>query len=315
VEDDVALEVAKSQLGVEQKQMAVEDAQTAVEDAKIAVDDAKYAVEDAKYAVEYAQLAVENAKHDVEDAQKTLDDANKKLTDAQGKSPEIKAPFAGFITQVNVEGGDEVLNGTVAVQIADPNKFEAGILVSEMDISKVKLDGEASVQVDAMPGLTLPAKVTHISPTATIQSGVVNYKVKVEVASLETAAQEEQIQTTGQGTTAVSSDFQLREGLTVTVSVIVAERQNVLLVPYTAITKEGGQSYVQLVSSTGTTEKQAIKTGITDYQFTEVTEGLSEGEKVIIPQSTKTTTTTQQQPQGGMMPIPGVGGAPPPPGG
>jgi len=201
------------------------------------------------------------------------------------------------------------------VQIADPNKFEAGILVSEMDISKVKLDGEASVQVDAMPGLTLPAKVTHISPTATIQSGVVNYKVKVEVASLETAAQEEQIQTTGQGTTAVSSDFQLREGLTVTVSVIVAERQNVLLVPYTAITKEGGQSYVQLVSSTGTTEKQAIKTGITDYQFTEVTEGLSEGEKVIIPQSTKTTTTTQQQPQGGMMPIPGVGGAPPPPGG
>ena len=34
----------------------------------------------------------------------------KKLADAQGKSPEIRAPFDGFVTKVNVAGGDEVLN-------------------------------------------------------------------------------------------------------------------------------------------------------------------------------------------------------------
>ena len=48
--------------------------------------------------------------------------------------------------------------------------------------------------------------------------------------------------------------------------------------------RKAGQSYVQVVSSTGTIEKRAIKTGITDYQYTEVTEGLSEGEKVTITQ-------------------------------
>jgi len=69
----------------------------------------------------------------------------------------------------------------------------------------------------------------------------------------------------------------------------------VLLVPNAAITTEGRQSYVQVVTSTGATEQRAIQTGISDYQFTEVTEGLSEGEQVIVPQGTVTTTTTEER--------------------
>jgi HlyD family secretion protein len=306
--DDVALQVAKYQLLVTESQMALEDAQIAVDDAKQAVADTQIAVDDAKYAVKEAQLALGNAKLDLEDAKQAVADAQSDLDEAKSLSPVITAPFAGFVTKVNVEGGDEVMKGTVAVQIADPNKFEAYISVSEMDIKQVKLGGDAEVQVDSLSGLILPAKVAHIAPTATIQSGVVNYKVRVEVQSLEAAAQ------AASGQTSATEDLQLREGLTVTVSIIVAERQNVLLVPNAAITSEGGQRYVQVLSTTGTTEKRAIKTGVTDYTNTEVTEGLNEGEKVIIPQSTKKTTTTTQQQPGGIM-MPGVGGGGPPPGG
>ncbi|MBA7640433.1 hypothetical protein ES703_48098 [subsurface metagenome] len=59
----------------------------------------------------------------VEDARKALEDAQKAWEEAKGKSPVIIAPFDGFITKVNVEGGDEVMTGTVAAQLADPNKF------------------------------------------------------------------------------------------------------------------------------------------------------------------------------------------------
>jgi multidrug efflux pump subunit AcrA (membrane-fusion protein) len=328
VTSDVALQVAQSQLAVEQSRMAVDDAQTAVDDARSAVEDAQIAVDNAGYAVDNAQQALENARLDLENAQSTLEDSQKDFDEAKSLSPEIKSPFDGFITTVNVKGGDEVLNGTVAVQVADPNKFEANILVSEKDISQVKLGSDATVEIDTMPGVTLPAKVTHIAPTATIQSGVVNYKVTVEVQS--TPSTEAQLpvvsenttmsppagmqDTAGQGAATATEEFQLREGLTVTLSLIVAQRQNVLLVPYAAITKEGNQSYVQVVSSTGTIEKRAIKTGITNYQFSEVTEGLTEGEKVTTSKTTKTTTTTQQQQPGGIM-IPGVGGGGPPPGG
>jgi len=257
-----------------------------------------------------AQLSMDKVQVTLDKAKAALDEAKDKL----GKAV-IVAPFAGFITTVNVKGGDQVQRGIVAVHLVDPNKFEAEVMVNEMDIFQVKLGGTATVQVNAMPTLILPAKVTHISPTATIQSGVVNYQVKVELQSLQPIQQETKQGQGGQQRqvpTVIPQDFQLREGLTVTVSIVVEEKNNVLLVPNAAITNEGGQSYVQVVSPAGTTEKRAIKTGITDYKNTEVTEGLREGEKVSVSQSTKkTTTTTQQQPQGGIIPIPGVGGTPP----
>jgi len=256
------------------------------------------------------KLQVEQAQARLEDAQKAVEDAKKDLDEAQNTSPEITAPFAGFITNVNVEGGDDVLKGTVAVQLADPNEFETEILVNETDIFQVKLGGEARVEIDAIQGLSLPAKVTHISPTATIQQGVVNYKVKVELESLQAVMQErqemmkqrQQAQEAQQPQTPamLPQDFQLRQGLSVTVSVIVQERNDVLLVPNAAITSQKGQAYVQVVLADGTTEERAIKTGITDYVNTEVTEGLSEGEQVVVPKATTTTTTQQQRPGGGM---------------
>jgi len=235
------------------------------------------------------EMALELAHGQLEDAQNALQDAQKELDEAKSKSSIIVAPFNGFITVINVEGGDEVMKGTVAVELADPEKFEADIMVSEMDILQVELEGEAWGQVDAMQGLSLPAEVTHISPTATIQSGVVNDEVKVEVESLK------------------PEDFQLREGLTVIVSIIVDERNDVLLVHNAAITTQGGQTYVQVMSQGGIIEERSITTGISDWQYTEVTEGLSEGEQVVVPEGTTTTSATEQGPSGGMW-MPGTGG-------
>jgi len=225
-------------------------------------------------------------------AEGRLEDAEKALEEASEVSPEVTAPFDGFIINVNVSGGDEVKKGTVAAILADPNKFEVDIMVSEMDISQVEKGGRAALQADAISGISFPSKVTYIAPTATIQSGVVNYKVTVEVASLEAVVQGSN--STSQAS-ATSQASQLREGLTVTVGIIVDQRVNVLLVPNGAITTQGGQSYVQVLSPDGTIGMRAIKTGITDYVNTEVTDGLSEGEKVVVFQGTDTPSTTPSQ--------------------
>jgi len=314
-------------------------------DVAIAVAKCQLAVEQEQRDIEAAQIALENAWIDKGDAEQDVEDAQNDLNEAKGKSPIITAPFDGFITKVNVEGGDEIMTGTVAVQLADPEKFEADILVGEMDILQVKVGGEAWVQVDAMSGLTLPAEVTHISPTATIQSGVVNYEVKVEVQSLEAAMQERQEamqdissgelpeqlkraieegritqeqadekmkqmqsgerQSQAQMPTMIPRSFQLREGLTVTVTIVMEQRSDVLLVPNSAVTYQGGAAYVQ-VSENGVIEERAITTGISNWQYTEVTEGLSEGEEIIVSSRTATTVPTTQQGQGGTF-IPGMG--------
>ena len=320
---DVALQVAKSQLQVEQSQRQLGDAQVAVDDAKTAVSDAQSAVDEAK-------AALEDAKINLSVAQKNMDNAQSALNDAVNTSLQVIAPFDGFLTKVNVKGGDEAFKGTVAVQLADPNKFEVSILVSELDIFKVNLGSNATVGVGALPNVNLSAKVTHIAPTATIQSGVVNYAITVEVESPSTSTtptiptsqkpsnpsqtpsnQSQTPRTPQAGTgssaqggqsgqaTQASQNIQLKEGLSVTINLIVAEKDNVLMVPTRAITREASVSHVQVQKADGTTEKRAIQTGMNNQQYTEVTSGLSEGEKVVVPLVTAPATTSSSTPRPG----------------
>jgi hypothetical protein len=111
----------------------------------------------------------------------------------------------------------------------------------------------------------------------------------------------------------IPEDFELKEGLSVTVSIIIEGASDVLLVPNGAITYRGMEAYVQVVLPDGTTEERSIQTGISDWQYTEVTDGLTEGEQVVVPEttSTDTSTTSEQGFQGGPgMMMPGMGGPP-----
>jgi multidrug efflux pump subunit AcrA (membrane-fusion protein) len=369
---DVALLIAQKKYLLDQAVLALENAKAAA-DNDSAVTDAQLAVDEAEYKVTKQQQTLDNANLDLDDAKSGLAEAQKKLDEAKAKSPEIKAPFDGFVTKVNVAGGDEVLNGTVTVTVADPTRFEADILVSEMDIMKVGIGGNATMTLNALPGLTIPAKITYISPTATISSGVVNYNVKVEldataVARMQAAGNrpaastanatgqlsaalqrmvdsgritEEQAQTfqqqggqaggfspqagitlpegftppagftprTGSSSAAsqvpstTTQNFQLKQGLTGTVDLIVSQQNNVLLVPNNALTRAGNQSTVQVLKADGTTEKRTVETGLSDWQNTEITGGLTDGEIIIVPKGTVTTSSSssssQQRPPAG----------------
>jgi len=350
--------VATSEVSI--KKLQVELAEARLEQAQNAVVDAEQDIADAEQGIADAEQAIADAEQGIADAEQGIADAQQELDEARATSRVIVAPLDGLITRVNVSAGDAVRKWVVAVVLADPTKFEATFMVGEVDILQVKLGGEAWVEVDALQGMSLPAKVTYISPTATIQSGVVNYRVKVEIESLQAIRQERQevgreamqriaegelperlkqaieegritqeqadamlerikqgelpVQPgqggqQGQVSTVIPEDFQLREGLTVTVSILVEARNDVLLVPNSAITSKEGQSYVQLLSPDGVTEERPVTTGLSDWQFTEITGGLSEGDKVVITGTTTTTTSTtsERQPQGGIR-IPGMGG-------
>jgi RND family efflux transporter MFP subunit len=272
----------------------------------------------AKINLRSAELALDKAREDsdtddeeiaikklqVKLAEGRYKQAQEALERARSASPEIVAPFDGFVASVHVSGGEEVKKGTVAVTLADPSRFKVDILVNEMDISQVKVGGKAVVQVDAAPAASYPARVVYVAPTATIQSGVVNYKVTVELESLQPAGLGQQMPS---WVTVTPQTIELKEGLTTTVSIIVEERTNVLLIPNGAVISRGGQTYVQVISPTGAVETRRVQTGVTDYINREVIEGLSEGEKVVVPlASTATSVTAQQRPSGGIF-VPGWG--------
>ncbi len=319
--DEVSQSQVLATLDTSDLELAVTEAEKAVENAKVALLQAQANLEqdeeDLKnlkrqnihgYQRTIAELNLEAAELKLEMANSDLVSAEEDLTEAQEELDKatIVAPFDGFVTRVDVEGGDEVFKGTVALQVVDPKRFKAEIMVGEMDIFDVKSGQEARVQVDALTMLNIPAKVTYISPIATIQSGVVTYEVEVELESLETIRQQmlEMRQEEQETMPTLREDFQLKEGLNVTVSIIVDEASDVLLVPNQAITYQGREAYVQVLVS-GVTEERLIQTGISDWQYTEVTDGLIEGEEVVIPQATPATSSGQGMgdgPPGGMVP-------------
>ena len=318
---------------------------------RLKVELAQEQLEDAQNELERVaiqRLKVELAQGKLDDAEKAVEDAQRTLDELKSMSTVIIAPFSGIITKVNVEDGDEVKRGKVAMQLADPNRFEADILVAEWDIFHVTLGKDVSLLFGARPDISLPAKVTHISPMPTIESGVTIYEVKVELepptpvesvtpsegqeepqrmledfykrldeavkAGRISQEQAEQIKeplkvlveavkagriSPGQlkqitecfplaleerqkWATIMPQDFQLREGLTVNVSILVAERKDVLLVPNYAVIREDGGTYVQVLKD-GVVERRWITIGMSDWHYTEVTRGLSEGEKCLLP--------------------------------
>ena len=317
-------------------------------------------------------------KSQLEDAQQQLDDAIVALEEAQNQDWNVKAPYEGFITRVNLVQGNTIQKGAAALEIADPDEFEAEVYVSEMDIFNIAVGIPATAKVDAAQTMILPAEVVKISPTATIQQGVVNYAVKIKIRSADdmivdvgksmqkaiedlesgelppmlkqaveagkmTQEEAEEMaekmknfefpempkgeegktssggrgfafgdkafsfgENSSDGTiqfpagdfgqaVTTSGGFQLREGLTVTVSIITEEVTDVLLVPSAAITMKGGKNYVKVVLPDGTIEERTIETGVSDWQNTEIISGLSEGEEVEV---TLTSSSSSMQ-QGG----------------
>lgn len=340
-------------LEVEQKQKQLAVAQANLEEAEDDLAEIQAWIEgdvgSREVELKQLELATAQAALEVDTAQAALDEAIDSLEGAT-----MVAPFAGIVTSVNVEPGDAVNANQVVIELVDPDRFETEILVSETDIFNIRLGAQATVQVDSVSGISFPANVTFIAPTATIQQGVVNYTVEVEIQSLQAMMQERQeaIQETmpdissgeipermqeaieqglitqeqidemmeqmqagdmpfqqGDGSlpTMMPEDFRLKEGMTVTVSIIVEEGNDVLLVPNSAITSSGGQTYVKVVLSDGTSEDRLVTTGISDWQYTEIVEGLNEGDSVVVPEGTTTTSTTQQNQPNGMF-VPGMGG-------
>ena len=255
--------------------------------------------------IEIKQLQLDKAKLDLTNAQKNLNNAI------------IKAPFDGVIGTVSVNVGDIVGANTTAMRLIDPKQIQIDAQVNEMDIYSLKIGSQATVQIDALSGIQLPATVSAIAASSVTSGGVVNYPVKLQVrlpdaselSNISTGQRSSSV-TTGQrtsgtvgqsSTTRVTSAMpDIKEGLTVTVNIVIAEKINVIRIPVRAIIREGRNTYVQVKKSDGTIEKRAIQTGLSTFQYMEVTSGLSEGEKVVIQQSTTSTTGIQTRPPGGI---------------
>jgi HlyD family secretion protein len=161
------------------------------------------------------------------------------------------------------------------------------VSVAEVDLPKVKLGNTAQVTLDALSGKTYEAKVIAISPVGTVTAGVVNYSVTLEVTK---------------------PDSSIRPGMTANLNIVVEQRENTLLVPVRAVQTQGTRKIVK-VQKDQTVIPQVVTVGLSNDTFAEITDGLQEGDVVLI--GTTTTTSTGGGPGMGIPGLGGPGGPPP----
>ncbi len=173
----------------------------------------------------------------------------------------LTAPFDGFVSAVNVESGDVLTDNRVAIEIVDPTEAEVDGIVDEIDVLFVQVGDTATVTMDALPGTPLSGSVSFIDSAPINQQGVVSYPIRVRVD--------------------LPSGVSLRAGLSATANIVIEEDLGVLLIPTQAVRGSFIEPFV-LVRADSDFQERLVQLGNSDDFWVEVTEGLTEGEQVVM---------------------------------
>jgi RND family efflux transporter MFP subunit len=210
------------------------------------------------------ELEVRNKKIIIQQKENSLADAQQAYSDCF-----IRAPFAGVIAVVNVSKGDSVSSGTAIATIITNQKI-AEITLNEIDAAKVHVGQKANLTFDATSDLTITGEVAEVSTLGTVSSGVVSYGIKISFDV---------------------QDERIKSGMSVTSSIILESKQDILLAPIGAIKTSGEISSAEVLVN-GQPIRKTVVTGLSNDTMIEITEGLLEGDEVVTQTVTSKNTTS-----------------------
>lgn len=210
----------------------------------------------------------------------------------------ITSPIDGIVTSRAVEEGQTVASGfstpTLFTIANDLTQMRVIADVDEADIGQVAEGQNVKFTVDAYPTDVFEGTVTQVRLEATVTSNVVTYEVVVS---------------------AYNPDLKLKPGLTANVTICTLEQNNILTVPskslrfvpdgailasmgYTVnsldIEAPAGKRIVWKKKGQ-TLEPKLISIGTASGNVTEITEGLSEGEEVILEMASVVTAEPEKE--------------------
>lgn len=172
----------------------------------------------------------------------------------------LRSPITGYVTARNFDAGD--MFGMSAplftVQQVVPVKLHVGI--SESEYARVKKGDQVSLTVDALPGRSFTGKVDRLYPT--IDPLTHTFKAEVVVPN---------------------ADKVLRPGMYARVTVNFGDRLSVVVPDMCLVKQEGtGTRFIYVLQADGTVSYVPVKTGRHMGSEYEITEGLSEGQTVVV---------------------------------
>lgn len=263
--------------------------------------------QDAVVSLKQSELSLADTELALQNTYDQLDDYN------------ITSPISGTVLQKTSKAGDTLdssTKSTTMAVIADMSKLTFDIDVDELDIGDIKLGQKVEVTADSLSGKTFEGTIDNISAIGTSTDGVASYPVTV----------------------VMDNSGELMIGMNVNAKIVIESKENILRIPSSALFRsnrvlvkdeDGSKSASQVKSSS---KKAAaiddvpdgytyvnVEIGISNTDYVEITNGLEEGDIIIVPAEETKTTNTQMMPGGGMPSemsggggmMPEGGGAPP----
>jgi len=204
-------------------------------------------------ACDKAKAGLDLAKANVKQAEAALTTAKITLDKAT-----IEAPITAVVSDRYVDEGDMVGPTTALMKIVDVKTLKALGGVGERYLPQL-VPGETAVRVK-----------TDMYPQDTFEGTV--YRVGVAVDPVTRTADVE--------IRVPNPDMRLRPGMFARITIVLQERENVVVVPDSALIREQDNVYV-FVANAGKAHRREIKLGVLQGEYHEVLEGLSAGELVV----------------------------------
>jgi HlyD family secretion protein len=170
-------------------------------------------------------------------------------TDSSGGSDDLAAPpgAGSFLTLKNV------------------NSFQIVVPFEESDAALVAPNQRVQITFDAVPGLERDGTLGSIAPTGAQIQDVNNYYATILLGQ---------------------TDPRLKGGMTAQAKVIVGGVDNALVVPTAAIQRGGATGIVEVLQPDGTTRKVQVQLGMIGDSTTQVLDGLTEGQQIVVNPAT-----------------------------
>lgn len=242
---DVAQRDANRQLALRKKGLASEES----------IDRARGEAEAKRAACQAAKSMIEVSRARIDVAQAALD------------RTQLIAPFDGIIAEVNGELGEFVTPSPIgiptppAIDLIDRSCLYVEAPIDEVDAPEIKVGMPANISLDAFGKTFFKGKVRQIAPyVQDVEKQARTVNIEVDFLSDKDKAS-------------------MLPGYSADVEVIIDTHQHVLRIPTGALL-EGNFVYLYDPSSE-TISKTPVKLGLSNWQYTEITSGLKQGQQIV----------------------------------
>ncbi len=178
-------------------------------------------------------------------------------------SATVTAPVSGTVHSLSIVENMVFDNSSGASQIVATITTDslplATFALSEIDINLIKVDQFATITLDSIPDKTFTGQVVNVNKTGLITNGVTQYPVTIKLSD---------------------SVSQILPNMAATAGIVIAKKDNVLLVPLSAVQNQAGQDLVT-VKRDNQQLTLPVETGLSSDTQIEIISGLEEGEMVV----------------------------------